>query len=155
MRSIVGVITLFLSTTLAASWPAIADDPPAARLFEGIGSHTRTVTTKHPEAQQFFNQGLNYLFAFNHDEAIRLFEQTARLDPQCAMAYWGVAFANGPHINNPVMPPDRCKAAWAALLKAKELAGSCTHIEKGLIEALGQRYAETTPEDRRPLDVAF
>jgi len=69
--------------------------------FEGTGAHTRTITTSSSEAQRWFNQGLNFLYAFNHDEAIRSFEKAAQADPHCAMAPWGVALANGPHINNP------------------------------------------------------
>jgi tetratricopeptide (TPR) repeat protein len=144
---------LFSTAVLAAS--TYREDSPKAKLFDGTGPHTRTVTTKSPEAQQYFNQGLNFLFAFNHDEAIRLFEQAAKLDPQCAMAHWGVAFANGPHINKPDLPPERAKAAWAACVKAKEAAASGTEAERGLIDALGKRYAETPPEERRPLDEAF
>jgi tetratricopeptide (TPR) repeat protein len=113
------------------------------------------VTTTSPEAQRYFDQGLNFLYAFNHDEAIRSFEHAATLDPKCAMAHWGVAFANGPHINFPLVPPERAKAAWAALTKAREHAGSGTEAERALIEALGKRYANPQPEDRKPLDEAF
>jgi tetratricopeptide (TPR) repeat protein len=123
-------------------------------LFQGTGAYTRSVT-KNRDAQLYFNQGLNFLFAFNHDEAIRLFQQAATLDPQCAMAYWGISFANGPHINNTVVSPDRAKAGWEAYQKAKELAPSCSDVEKALIEALGARNAETPTEDRKPLDAAF
>src|SRR5207237_6287605 len=86
------------------------------------GGYPRTVTTQSRDAQRYINQGLCFLFAFNHDEAIRSFERAAALDPDCAMAWWGVALANGPHINNPVMAPERSTAAWEALEKARELA---------------------------------
>src|SRR4029077_8031634 len=72
-----------------------------------------------------------------------------------AMAYWGVAVANGPHINFPLVPPERAKAAWAALGKAREQAKGGTDTEKALIEAIGKRYADPQPEDRRPLDEAY
>ncbi|HUE72004.1 MAG TPA: tetratricopeptide repeat protein [Pirellulaceae bacterium] len=124
-------------------------------LFDGLGTHGRQVTTNSPEAQRFFNQALAFLYAFNHDEAIRSFEQAAKIDPDCAMAWWGVAYANGPHINNPVVPEPRAKAAWAALTKAKAAAESATQIEKDLIQALAKRYAEEQPEHRQPLDEAF
>ena len=132
-------------------------DPDAGgeRLFEGLGEHQRTVTTSSKEAQQYFNQGLNFLYAFNHDEAIRSFQQAAKLDPKCAMAWWGVAYANGPHINNPAVPPERAKAAWEALTKAKENAGSGTEVEKALVAALEKRYANPQPEDRKPLEEAY
>jgi len=82
--------------------------------YQGLGDHTRKVTTTHPEAQQYFDQGMAFLFAFNHDEAIRSFKRTTELDPACAMAYWAIALANGPHINFPLVPPDRATAAWDA-----------------------------------------
>ena len=136
--------------------------PPSCRrrsrtspLFDGLGKHTRPVTTSNPEAQRYFDQGLNFLFAFNHDEAIRSFAHAATLDPKCAMAHWGVALANGPHINFPLVPPERAKAAWAALAKAREHAKGGTEVEQALIEALAKRYADPQPEDRRPLDEAY
>ena len=71
------------------------------------------------------------------------------------MAYWGIALANGPHINNPLVPPERAKAAWEALAKAREHAKGGTDVEQALIEALAKRYADPQPEDRRPLDEAY
>ena len=93
-----------------------ATTPPGTTvpLFEGLGHHHRTVTTASPMAQRYFDQGLIWMFAFNHDEAIRAYQQAAALDAECAMAWWGIALCNGPHINNPVMPPERSKAAWDA-----------------------------------------
>jgi tetratricopeptide (TPR) repeat protein len=143
------------ATSQSAS-PAAAGAPePTARLFNGLGDHHRTVTTSSKEAQQFFNQGLNFLYAFNHDEAIRSFQEAATLDPKCAMAWWGIAYANGPHINNPVVPPERARAAWEALTEAKENVAAGTEAEKALIAALGKRYANLQPEDRRALDEAY
>ena len=75
--------------------------------LQRLSSHTRQVTTQSTGAQTYFNQGLSFLFAFNHDEAIRSFEHAARLDPDCALAWWGISIASGPHINNPVVPPAR------------------------------------------------
>ena len=143
--------------TLGLCLPSLAyAEPPAAPpLFDGLGSHTRPVTTSSTEAQKYFSQGLAFLYAFNHDEAIRSFAHAARLDPDCAMAWWGIAMANGPHINNPVVPEPRAKAAWAALAKAKEAAANATAVEKDLIAALAKRYADPQPEDRKPLDEAF
>jgi tetratricopeptide (TPR) repeat protein len=133
-----------------------------APLFEGMGKHTRKVTTGVARAQRYFDQGLNWAFAFNHDEAIRSFEQAAKLDPQCAMAYWGIALCNGPHINNPAMDEERSRAAWEAARKAASLADRCTEVERALIEAVGRRYADpssgTLPltfEERAPLDKAY
>jgi tetratricopeptide (TPR) repeat protein len=128
---------------------------PTVPLFAELGDFGRKVTTSSPQAQRYFDQGLCFLYAFNHDEAIRSFEEAARIDPQCALIWWGIALANGPHINNPIMPPERAKAAWAALTKARDTADKAGPVERELIDALGKRYADPQPEDRLPLDEAF
>lgn len=142
-----------------ASQPEMAATVP---LFEGMGPHQRKVTTTSAEAQRYFDQALNWTFAFNHDEAIRSFEQAARLDPACAMAHWGKAFCHGPHINNPVMDEPGSIAAWEALQKALALAEKAAPAERALITALAARYADPaagqlplTAEERKPLDQAF
>ena len=93
-------------------------DSPRAQLFEGMGAHTRAVTTSSPEAQEYFGQGLAWMYAFNHDEAIRSFARAAELDPGCAMAWWGIALCEGPNYNDPVMTDERSAAAWGALQEA-------------------------------------
>jgi tetratricopeptide (TPR) repeat protein len=146
------LLAFCVATLLAEA--ALADEA-AVPLFDGLGSRGRVVTTDSPEAQRYFSQGLSFLYAFNHDEAIRSFQKAAALDPECAMAWWGIAVANGPHINNPVVPLERAKAAWEALGKAREAVAKGTTIEKALIEALASRYAAEQPEDRKPLDEAY
>jgi tetratricopeptide (TPR) repeat protein len=133
-----------------------APDPAASEVpsYE-LGSLSRAITTASPEAQKYFDQGLAFMFGFNHDEAIRSFQRAAELDPGCAMAHWGIALANGPHINNPVLPPDRAKAAWEALGRAQTASAGASPVEKALIVALAARYASPPPEDRKPLDVAY
>lgn len=126
-----------------------------APLFQGMGGHHYAVTTSSKEAQRYFDQGLVWAFAFNHDEAIRSFEEAARLDPDCAMAWWGAALCHGPHINNPAMTPDRSQAAWDALQKAEALRAKASRKEQALINALAKRYANPAPEDRKPLDGAY
>lgn len=124
-------------------------------LYEGMGGHHREVTTSTPLAQQYFNQGLTWAYAFNHDEAIRSFRQAAELDPDCAMAWWGIALCNGPHINNPVVPPVRAAAAWEALKKAEAAQAHASPVERTLIAALAKRYADPAPADRTALDKAY
>jgi tetratricopeptide (TPR) repeat protein len=133
------------------SEPAAITEPR----FSGLGSYRRPISTRSPAAQAYFDQGLLLLYAFNHDEAIRSFQQAARLDPDAAMAWWGIAIANGPHINNPVVPPEREKAAWQALHEARGRIKDSSPVEVALIEAAVSRYADPQPEDRSPLDQAF
>ena len=124
-------------------------------LFKGMGGHHYEVTTASNMAQRYFDQGLTWSYAFNHDEAIRSFTEATRLDPECAMAWWGIALCNGPHINNPILPPDRAAAAWDALQQAVTLKGRVTPKERALITALQERYGNPPPEDRAPLDRAY
>lgn len=146
-------------TRVTSDTPPRPSSPPkdvdrAVPFYDGLGPHRRNVTTDSAEAQKYFDQGLAFLYGFNHDEAIRAFAEAARLDPRCAMAWWGISVANGPHINNPLMPEARSKSAWDALRKA-QMAQGASPVEKELIDALSKRYAETPPEDRKPLDEAY
>jgi len=134
---------------------ARTDGPPTDEILAGLGPHRRAVTTTSREAQADFDRGLAYLYGFNQDEAIASFKKAALLDPKCAMAYWGIAYANGPHINNPAMTDDRSKAAYEALAQAQQAVATGSAVEKALVAALGKRYALPEPEDRSSLDVAY
>ncbi|HWA24822.1 MAG TPA: tetratricopeptide repeat protein [Lacunisphaera sp.] len=134
---------------------AVSAAEPAIPLLKNLGSHTHPVTTQSPEAQRYFDQGLRFVFGFNHGAAIKSFQEAARLDPACAMAHWGIALASGPHINFPVVPPPAAELAWAELQLAREHAAKTTPVEQALIEALSHRYANPQPEDRGPLDLAY
>jgi tetratricopeptide (TPR) repeat protein len=122
-----------------------AEDVPPAKvpLFERMGSHQRKITTKHPEAQAYFNQGLTWLYAFNHDEAIRSFTRAAELDENCAMAWWGVSLAVGPQYNHAVMTAERTATAWGAMENALARIDNTNPVERALIEALKTRNAKT------------
>ena len=120
-----------------------------------LGSHTYPIATRSPEAQRAFDRGLTLAYGFAHEAAEKEFRRAAGFDPQCAMAWWGVALVNGPHINFPMVPPNRAKTAWEALSKARSLASGSSARERALIEALGRRYAENQPEDRSSSDVAY
>jgi hypothetical protein len=89
-----------------------------ARLFEGLGNFHRRSATSSPEAQSDFDQGMRFLWAFNHDEATRSFAKAAELDPQCAMCYWGVSLTVGRNYNLPRMAEPRARVAWEALIAA-------------------------------------
>ena len=145
------VLLVLLLTVFAPPTPAAEAVP----LFDGLGSYSRTVSTASPEAQRYFDQGLAFMYAFNHDEAIRAFTRAAELDPDCAMAHWGVAIANGPHINKTAWPPERAAAAWAALGRARAASAGASAVERALIEALASRYADPQPADRAPLERAY
>lgn len=124
-------------------------------LFDGLGTTHRSVTTDSPEAQRRFDQGLVFYYAFNHAEADRSFRDAAQLDDGCAMAYWGVALAAGPHINNPVMDEASSKTAYEAIQQALQRMEACSPVERELITALAERYADPPPSDRAPLNIAY
>ena len=111
-----------------------------AQLFQGLGNFHRTVTTTSPQAQLYFDQGMRWLWAFNHDEATRSFARAAMLDPGCAMCFWGVALTIGPNYNLPLMSAPRGQVAFAALQSAQALAPHATPLEQALIAALAKRY---------------
>jgi tetratricopeptide (TPR) repeat protein len=127
------------------------DDPP---LMEGLGSLGFTITTHSRAAQRFFDQGYRLAWGFNHDEARRAFRKAQRLDPECAMCYWGEAWVLGPNINVP-MDPGANAPALAALEKARSLAPRATASEQALIKALAARYSADPKAARTELDAAF
>jgi hypothetical protein len=90
-----------------------------AMLFDGLGDYHRAITTTSPEAQKYFDQGLRFMWAFNHDEATRSFAKAAELDPKCAACFWGVSLTVGPNYNLPFMIEERAKVAWESLRKAQ------------------------------------
>jgi tetratricopeptide (TPR) repeat protein len=130
------------SPTPSASDLQAAIDLAREPIFDGLGSLHHSVTTKTNStlAQRFFDQGLTFVYAFNHDEAAGSFEEAAHLDPDMAMAYWGIALSLGPNINLPE-DNDRGKMAYAAMVKAKTLEGNVSAAERKYIDALAQRYA--------------
>lgn len=125
------------------------------RLYDGFDGYQRTVTTESEVAQRWFNQGIQLLYGFNHDEAIRSFERAASIDPSCAMAWWGSAYARGLHINNPQMNEEQSKLAYEAAQKAISALDDETPAEAALVRAVAQRYEVPVPEDRSHLDQAY
>ncbi|MPZ43156.1 MAG: tetratricopeptide repeat protein [Betaproteobacteria bacterium] len=142
------------SESHAALHGTTAQPKAAIPLYRNLGDHHYAITTESPQAQRYFDQGLRLYYAFNHQEAIRAFEEAARLDPKCAMCPWGSALALGPNINAP-MAAKAALAAFAAIGKAAALAGHASPREQALIHALAARYAEVPPEDRAALDRAY
>lgn len=123
-------------------------------LMPGTGQHHHRISTKDPEAQRSFDQGLTLVFAFNHEEAARAFRRAAELDPQSAMAFWGLALALGPCINLDVDPPHE-KAAYQAIQKALSLDPGATETERAYIQALAKRYSSDSKVDLRKLDADY
>src|SRR5262245_18358260 len=109
--------------------PQVPIQRPPAPLFEGLGNLHHPMTTKSKEAQRYFDQGFILLYGFNHAEAIRSFWATAQIDPDCAIAYWGIAYAYGPNINMP-MDEKAVPKAWEALQKAISLRAKASPVEQ-------------------------
>lgn len=133
---------------------AMADPDAAVPLFTGLGEHRFPITTDSDMAQRYFDQGLMFIYGFNHFEAVRAFQESVRHDPECALCFWGVALAQGPHINAPMMP-EAVAPAFEALQRAQALAVRSSEREQAYIEALGVRYEAEPPADRTPLDRAY
>ena len=119
-----------------------------------LGSYSRPITTSSTEAQLWFDRGLLWTYGFNHEEAVFCFGQAAEADPECAMAYWGTAYAMGPNYNKPWEAFDEAETsktlseAYDATMRAAALANSCTQAERDLIGALHQRYQSArVPQD--------
>jgi len=130
-------------------------DVSADEVLPSLGSHHFKVSTRSPEAQRAFDRGLTLAYSFGHYAAEQEFRRAADLDPGLAMAWWGVALVNGPHINFPLVPPNKAAVAWEAIQKARSLAPGASALEQSLIAALGKRYAQPQPEDRSGLDQAY
>jgi tetratricopeptide (TPR) repeat protein len=127
---------------------------PKTPLYNNLGTLEHQITTSSPEAQRYFNQGFTLSYAFNHAEAIRAFRQAAAIDPDCAMCYWGVAFALGPNINAPITP-EAATEAFEAIGQARERAAKASPKEQAYIEALAKRYSSDPKAERPPLDAAY
>ena len=123
-------------------------------MFEGMGKHTRKISTNSEATQAYFDQALTWAFAFNHDEAIRSLMRAAKQDPSCPMTWWGIAYCEGPNYNSPITP-ERSKAAFYAIENAKSRIKNASNVERALIEAMAERYTFPAAEDRKPLDQAY
>ena len=139
------------STVAPAPPTSLSDTVP---LYTNLGSHHKRISTRIQATQQYFDQGLRLVYGFNHAEAIRSFTRAAELDPTCAMCYWGIALAYGPHVNAP-MDSASGVAAYAAVQNALALKSHATAPERAYIEALAQRYEADPPADRARLDTLY
>lgn len=130
-----------------------ADPPPI--FYEGFGNYTRDITTDSAEAQRWFNQGMQLMYGFNHDEAVRSFEQAALADPDAAMPWWGIAYCQGININDPMMTDARSERGRNAIDEAIARLDNESPVEHAMVMALSERYAWPAPQDRAHLDQAY
>ena len=154
--SIVWVVFLY-TTALAAAQPhAILDTTASSSvpLSDTLGTYHHPITTLSALAQRYFDQGLRLLYGFDYAEAIRSFQEAARLDPHCAMAYWGIALALGPTINSP-LDPEQEKMAYTVIQQARALAHYASAYERAYIKALAKRYSLSSAADRQARDRAY
>ncbi|MFL6605849.1 MAG: hypothetical protein ACJ8R9_31610 [Steroidobacteraceae bacterium] len=123
-----------------------------AQLFDGLGTFHRKIPTSSAEAQQYFDQGMRLMWAFNHDESSRSFARAAQLDPDCAICLWGVALTVGPNYNMPMMAQARAQVAFDTLQRALQLLDKASPPEQALIKALKARYSSPAALDPSNLD---
>src|SRR5262245_33194944 len=160
MRKTIGVIAATIAIAAcgrpASDRPAAAAPPAGATqvqpagtgtpsLMPGMGNHHHGIATTSVEAQRYFDQGFDFVFGFNHDEAVRSFTRAAELDPKAPMPRWGIAWALGPNYNLDV-DDDRAKQANAAIAQALALAKDGSASERAYIEAMAIRF----PTDAKP-----
>lgn len=125
-----------------------------APLLSGLDAVNYPITTNDTLVQRYFNQGMTLAYGFNHAEAARSFYYATKLDPNCAMAFWGFAYVLGPNYNAG-MEADNYQRAYDAIQTAKKLSVNSTEKEKALIETMGLRYVAEPPKDRLPLDIKY
>lgn len=119
---------------------------PVSDLHPGLGNYHHPITTRSPEAQIYFDQGLTLLYGFNHDEAARYFQRAAALDPDAAMAYWGLALSVGPNYNDTAVDEARAKKTYDAVRAAVARAPKASAREQDYIGALVKRYPSANPK---------
>jgi len=143
------LLTLLIGGAASAQEHSAMPPSKPATLMTGLGDLHHPVSTKNTQAQQFFDQGLRLIYAFNHDEAARSFTRATELDPKLAIAYWGIAEAVGPNYNDPASD-DRFKEAHAAIQKAVDLSANASPSEVAYIQAMAVRFpAEPNPDRRK------
>ncbi len=146
------VLTNFF--TLGTNAFTVQKSEKPVTLLNNLGNHHHQITTSVPKAQRYFDQGLILVFGFNHGEALRSFQAATKLDPNCAMCYWGMALSLGPNINAS-MGKKSVPTAYQAVQKAQQLASKASKVEQGYIQALSQRYSAQAVDKRQPLDRAY
>ncbi len=150
----VGILNAGAQTTPQKDVQSTVVPGQIAPRLQNLGNHKFPVTTSSARAQLFINQGMMLTYGFNHAEAARSFREAARLDPTCAMAYWGIALVLGPNINL-AMPPEAEPQAYAMIQKAIALKKTASEKEQAYIDALAKRYSGEAKPNRTELDRAY
>src|SRR5919106_1977621 len=122
--------------------------------YDSLGRYSYRVTTANADAQRWFDQGLRLVYAFNHHEAQKAFREAARLDPRCAMCYWGIALTEGSNYNSPT-DADREKRSLEAVQAAQQRAAKATPSERAFIDAIAKRHSMDPSAKREALDRAY
>ena len=158
--SSLALFSIFLFLGCSNNSDILLADKAGAPLLNGLGKHSHRISSNVDGVQRYFDQGLIMAFAFNHAESIRSFKAAQRLDPNCAMCFWGEALALGPNINvnsdgKVIMAPKNRVAAFKAINTAITLSKSASAEEQAYISALATRYDGDPKTDREPLDKAY
>ena len=159
-RQIKIIVGFLLSLLLILISPLIIDNFQAnammetVKLKQNLGDYHFSISSKSELAQKYFDQGLTLTYGFNHAEAARIFETATKVDPDCVMCYWGLAYILGPNINAP-MGEEQVSPAWQAIQKAIAVSDKGSPKEQAYIQALAQRYTEKPTDDRSNLDLAY
>jgi tetratricopeptide (TPR) repeat protein len=149
-----GSLSLTRNLLMSSAAAAPASQAAAIPLFADLTRSAFRVTTNSPQAQRYFSQGLLLTYGFSHAGAVRSFREAQRIDPGCAMCWWGEAVALGPNINAPMDERDR-PAALGAIDRAMAMRDQVSPLERALIEALALRYSRDPKADRAALDAAY
>jgi len=164
LRAVIGLLVTMILWA-GGHQPAVAQhaegslphdfDQPIGLYKTALGTFTRPISSSNPEAQAYFNQGFQLMYAFARPEAGRSFREAQKRDPNCAICYWGEAWAWGPYISEGRTPEHETRA-YAAIQKALALANAHASIkEKAFIDALRVRHTGRFEAERRtPADRA-
>lgn len=139
----------------AGALTTIEPGSTGASLYKGVDTVHKSITTNSEECQAWFNQGMAMLYGFNHDEAVRSFQEAAARDPNAAMPWWGIAYASGMNINDPEVPEERWQRGDEAAKEALARIDGATPLETALIQAIQKRFTWPAPPEQRPFDEAF
>lgn len=154
MKSFSLQVAVYLTIAVICTPADLQAQTDSVPLYEDLGNYHLGITTTIPLAQRYFDQGIRLYYAFNHAEAIRAFREAQRLDPECAMCWWGEALAWGPNINLPMDTPS-AQAAFTAINAANARRSGESSRELAMLDALTMRYSADAPEDRAHLDQAY